>query len=73
MTGWISSGGNPLSAVTAASLADVGYTIDPAGADPFSIGATDASLGASTLPKMRIVESTWTIVPIAVDPGGARD
>jgi Leishmanolysin/Bacterial Ig-like domain (group 2) len=35
MTGFIGSGENPLSAVTVASLADQGYSVDLSGADPY--------------------------------------
>ena len=39
MTGFINGGGvgNPLSQLTVRSLADLGYTVDPAAADPFSL------------------------------------
>jgi hypothetical protein len=37
MTGFLNAGFNPLSAITVASLADLGYTVDAAGADPFTI------------------------------------
>jgi hypothetical protein len=35
MTGWINAGSNPLSQLTVRSLADMGYTVNAAGADPF--------------------------------------
>jgi hypothetical protein len=37
MTGFLSAGPNPLSAITIASLRDLGYTVDPSQADPFSL------------------------------------
>jgi Bacterial Ig-like domain (group 2)/Leishmanolysin len=37
MTGFLSSGPNPLSAVTVRSLQDLGYTVSVAGADPFTL------------------------------------
>jgi hypothetical protein len=37
MTGFVDAGENPLSAVTVASLADQGYTVNLVGADPFSL------------------------------------
>jgi Leishmanolysin len=40
MTGFLNAGFNPLSAITVASLADMGYTVDASGADPFSIDPT---------------------------------
>jgi hypothetical protein len=37
MTGFVNLGTNPLSAVTVAALRDQGYTVDPSGADPFTL------------------------------------
>ena len=37
MTGFLSDGFNPLSAVSIQSLADLGYTVDVAQADPFTL------------------------------------
>jgi hypothetical protein len=36
MTGWISAGSNPLSAMTIASLGDLGYHVDRSKADPYT-------------------------------------
>jgi hypothetical protein len=37
MTGFLNAGPNPLSVVTIASLADMGYTVDESQADPFTL------------------------------------
>jgi len=37
MTGWIDAGVNPVSLVTVASLGDLGYTINPGGAQAFNV------------------------------------
>jgi hypothetical protein len=37
MTGFLNAGVNPLSAITVASLADLGYTVDGSAADPFTL------------------------------------
>ncbi len=37
MTGFLSPGSNPLSAVSVRSLQDLGYTVNAAGADPFTL------------------------------------
>jgi hypothetical protein len=37
MTGFINSGSNPLSVVSVRSLADIGYTVNASGADPFQL------------------------------------
>jgi hypothetical protein len=38
MTGFIAQAGNPLSAVTVRSLADLGYVVNVAGADTYALG-----------------------------------
>jgi hypothetical protein len=38
MTGFLNPGANPLSRITVASLQDLGYRVNLAGADPFSLG-----------------------------------
>lgn len=40
MTGFVAAAGNPLSAITIRSLADMGYSVNQAGADPFSFTPT---------------------------------
>jgi hypothetical protein len=40
MTGFLSEGLNPLSAISVRSLQDLGYTVSVAGADPFSLSPT---------------------------------
>lgn len=44
MTGYVNSGGMPLSAITVGSLADLGYVVNPFAADPFTVpGGVSAS------------------------------
>lgn len=38
MTGWIAAGASPLSRLSIAALADLGYTVDVATADPYVLG-----------------------------------
>jgi hypothetical protein len=40
MTGWLNAGSNPLSELTVRSLADMGYAVNAAGADPFFLTLT---------------------------------
>jgi len=46
MTGFLSDGFNPLSAVTVRSLQDLGYTVSVAGADPFTLAPALRMAGA---------------------------
>jgi hypothetical protein len=49
MTGFISAGNNPLSAVTIGSLADIGYTVDYGAADPYTVPPAGLMSGWHTL------------------------
>jgi hypothetical protein len=46
MTGFLNAGPNPLSAITIASLADLGYTVDLSQADPFTLEPSFRTPGA---------------------------
>lgn len=48
MTGWANSGTLPLSRVTIGSLADIGYTVNYAAADPFTPSASGLAAGRQT-------------------------
>jgi Leishmanolysin/Bacterial Ig-like domain (group 1)/Bacterial Ig-like domain (group 2) len=48
MTGFVSDGHNPLSRVTAASLADLGFLVDEAGADAFALPLASVRIAGST-------------------------
>ncbi|WP_419938347.1 Ig-like domain-containing protein [Candidatus Palauibacter sp.] len=43
MTGYLTSGPEPLSAITVQSLADLGYLVDSAAADPYRLPGADAA------------------------------
>jgi len=43
MTGWISTGLNPLSTITVASLRDLGYAVNTGGADAYSLPVPNAA------------------------------
>jgi hypothetical protein len=58
MTGFLNQGANPLSAVTAASLRDLGYVADDAQADAWSLAAL--LQGPGTGPPLPLVEAPWT-------------
>ncbi len=50
MTGWVGPGSSmPISRVTVASLADLGYTVNIAAADPYSLSASSGALVASSM------------------------
>jgi uncharacterized protein YjdB len=50
MTGFLNSGTNPLSVVTVRSLQDLGYLVDPNGADPFHLTLSLQALSAPSAP-----------------------
>jgi hypothetical protein len=43
MTGYVNFGGMPLSAITVGSLGDMGYVVNPFGADPYRVPASTSS------------------------------
>ena len=73
MTGFLNSGTNPLSALTAASLRDEGYIVNDAVSDPFSFGAalqaaisagsSSFSVGHTSLitPFVRMIDRTGQV------------
>lgn len=62
MTGFVSLVSNPLSAITVGSLADAGYMVSYANADPYTVNSTNATIGAGD-GGFRLVEAPpdWTI------------
>ncbi|HET6231204.1 MAG TPA: leishmanolysin-related zinc metalloendopeptidase [Longimicrobiaceae bacterium] len=60
MTGYVAPGPNPLSLLTVRSLADLGYTVDPAAADGFALTlASSTPTGAS----LRMVKMDDDVYP----------
>jgi len=75
MTGWIEGGGvtNPLSAITIASLADMGYTVNMSAADPYVLFDP---LGAPPHVPMGVriyIQELPPPVPIPAGSGGGTD
>ena len=71
MTGWLSGSSQPFSRTTAASLGDMGYTVDVTKADPFSILSAlmaGAREGGGT--EFFVGEDVRLIPPVAVDENG---
>ncbi|MHB1328891.1 MAG: Ig-like domain-containing protein [Gemmatimonadales bacterium] len=58
MTGFLNTGINPLSAITAASLRDQGYLVSDAGADAFSLNAALRALSTPAFELHTIIEPT---------------
>jgi hypothetical protein len=72
MTGWISGPAAPLSAVTIGSLQDLGYLVDAALADGFSIGEALGTHDAENSAIVEIREQGLPVAPVPVDASGAR-
>jgi len=49
MTGWLNPGSDPLSAMTIASLGDLGYTVDLGQADPYTLPSPVEAQSAATV------------------------
>jgi hypothetical protein len=61
MTGFIDAGQNPLSIVTAASLGDLGYVVNPAAVDSYTLAPSFRALG---LGPGRLLENDILRLPI---------
>jgi hypothetical protein len=61
MTGYLSSNSaNPLSVLTARSLADLGYAVDPTAADPFFLTMSVRADGGAPQPGLRLHNDVYT-------------
>ncbi|HET6411598.1 MAG TPA: leishmanolysin-related zinc metalloendopeptidase [Anaeromyxobacter sp.] len=69
MTGWITSGAQPFSATTIASLGDLGYSVDLTRADAFTIPSPSAALRALTAepPPVELGDDVLHVRPVEVD------
>jgi hypothetical protein len=68
MTGFLDPGTNPLSRVTVASLADMGYAVNLEGADPYTLSA--ALRAFSSGPRLELGNDVLRIPRHVVDDGG---
>jgi len=66
MTGFISSGGEPLSVMTIRSLEDLNYTVNTAAGDPYTI-AIGSLMAAATAPSSATASGPWER-PLPVRP-----
>jgi hypothetical protein len=71
MTGFLNSGAIPLSVVTVASLADMGYTVDTGGADPFTIVPPFTAPSLVTRAAAILLDDAWKGPLFEVDPDGS--
>ncbi len=70
MTGFIDLLSNPLSSVTVASLADLGYVVELAGSDDYTLPAAALSSALGT-PNVLLENDVWQGPLYAVDTDGA--
>jgi hypothetical protein len=55
MSGFVSGGNNPLSAITIGSLRDIGYQVDMGAADPYTLPGSGAAAGSGSL-RVELIE-----------------
>jgi hypothetical protein len=72
MTGWLDASSNPLSVISVAALQDMGYLVNVAHADGFSISSSSAASmdESATRPGFELREQPLRIVPVTVDARG---
>ncbi|CAA9378493.1 MAG: hypothetical protein AVDCRST_MAG89-5194 [uncultured Gemmatimonadetes bacterium] len=73
MTGFLNSNvANPLSVLTARSLSDLGYVVDPAAADPFFLTLSVRADGGAPQPGLRLHDDLYTGPLYTLSRTGAR-
>lgn len=71
MTGYLNNGSNPLSVLTVRSLTDLGYTVDVAAADAFSLTLSVRDADEATS-RLRLINDLYTGPLFSVDRQGRR-
>jgi hypothetical protein len=66
MTGFLSAGTNPLSAITSASLRDMGYVVNDVPSDPYTVPSVTASLRAGAAAAGQKLHELPSTTPIIV-------
>ena len=72
MTGWINAGSNPLSAITVASLADIGFTVNLLAADGYSVSTGIPAQSSEAAPPIELHERRLPFAPVPIDARGGR-
>jgi hypothetical protein len=72
MTGYLNNGTNPLSVLTVRSLTDLGYTVNVAAADAFSLALSLRSADATTT-RLRMINDLYTGPRYTIDRQGRRE
>jgi hypothetical protein len=70
MTGYLGTTGTPISELTVRSLADMGYAVNVAGADPFFLTLTLRGEDALNEPGLRLIDDIWQGPIYQVDAQG---
>ena len=70
MTGYSYRGPEPLSAITVQSLADLGYSVDLAAADPYRLPEADAARAVEEDERIPYGDDIWRGPIVVVDPDG---
>ena len=72
MTGYLNNGVNPLSALTVRSLIDMGYAVNTASAEPFSVTLTMQAEGAASGARVKLHNDLYTGPRYTIDRQGRR-
>jgi hypothetical protein len=70
MTGFINTGVNPLSVVTASQFHDLGYVVNLNAADPFTISPPFTAPSVSARPPIVLEDDVWRGPLFEIDPTG---
>jgi hypothetical protein len=72
MTGYVNTGGMPLSQTTVGSLRDIGYLVNPLAADPYQLSSTSPSMSLIPGPIPPAWEAELPVMSIVDGKGGTR-
>lgn len=70
MTGFINAGANPLSVISTASMGDLGYLVNYAGSDPYTVPTAAAAAAALQAPVLILGDDILRLPIQVVDPRG---
>lgn len=70
MTGFINNGSNPLSVITTASMGDMGYVVNYAGSDPYTVVNALAALRARSAEVIELRDDVVRLPIYVVDAAG---
>lgn len=70
MTGFLDAGANPLSVISTASMGDLGYVVNYAASDPYTVANPVAAIGARPRPQRPLPHDILRVPLVELDAAG---